>query len=262
MKSKSPAFQFYPQDFLVGSAMLSAEEAGAYIRLLCYSWTHDGLPDDDAQLQRLAGCHGNAIASIRHKFGRCDDGRLRNERLESIRNKQIEYKNTQKSNAEKRWQKQQKTNTSMPSHMPRDIPPHMPPHMPSHMPSHEIGIAVGICQTDALLTSNFVNTIADAIVTPSKAEGAEGEDAMALPPDKPKRESKPVDEAWIADLKRHYPTIDVDEELRKMDAWIALHPGRRKTRKFIVGWLNRCQGELAPEPPKPALRNEDYDFTW
>jgi hypothetical protein len=35
MKSKSPAFQFYPQDFLVGSAMLSAEETGAYIRLLC-----------------------------------------------------------------------------------------------------------------------------------------------------------------------------------------------------------------------------------
>jgi uncharacterized protein YdaU (DUF1376 family) len=258
MKSKSPAFQFYPQDFLVGSAMLSAEETGAYIRLLCYSWTHDGLPDDDAQLQRLAGCHGNAIASIRHKFGICDDGRLRNDRLESIRFKQKEYRDAQKANAEKRWQKQQKTNTSMPSHIPRDIPP----HMPSHIPSHESGIPVGICQTDALHTSNFVNTIADAIVTPSKAEGAEGEDAMALPSDKPKRETKIVDEAWIADIKRHYPTTDVDEELRKMDAWIALHPGRRKTRKFIIGWLNRCQTELAPEPPKPALRNEDYDFTW
>lgn len=34
MKSKSPAFQFYAQDFLVGTAMLSAEETGAYIRLI------------------------------------------------------------------------------------------------------------------------------------------------------------------------------------------------------------------------------------
>jgi len=258
MKSKSPAFQFYPQDFLVGSAMLSAEETGAYIRLLCYSWTHDGLPDDDAQLQRLAGCHGNAIASIRHKFGICDDGRLRNDRLESIRFKQKEYRDAQKANAEKRWQKQQKTNSSMPSHMPRDIPP----HMPSDMPSHEIGIPVGICQTDALHTSNFVNTIADAIVSPTCVEPAPKNEKLIDEDKTPQRKNNVVDEAWIADLKRHYPTIDVDDELRKMDAWIALHPGRRKTRKFIVGWLNRCQTELAPQPQKPALRNEDYDFTW
>ena len=258
MKSKSPAFQFYPQDFLVGSAMLSAEETGAYIRLLCYSWTHDGLPDDDAQLQRLAGCHGNAIASIRHKFGICDDGRLRNDRLESIRFKQKEYRDAQKANAEKRWQKQQKTNTSMPSHIPRDIPP----HMPSDMPSHEIGIPVGICQTDALHTSNFVNTIADAIVSPTCVEPAHENEKLIDEDKTPQRKNNVVDEAWIADIKRHYPTIDVDEELRKMDSWIALHPGRRKTRKFIVGWLNRCQTELAPQPQKPALRNEDYDFTW
>jgi uncharacterized protein YdaU (DUF1376 family) len=258
MKSKSPAFQFYPQDFLVGSAMLSAEETGAYIRLLCYSWTHEGLPDDDAQLQRLAGCHGNAIASIRHKFGICDDGRLRNDRLESIRFKQKEYRDAQKANAVKRWQKQQKVNTSMPSHMPRDIPP----HMPSHMPSHEIGIPVGICQTDALHTSNFVNTIADAIVSPTCVEPAPKNEKLIDEDKTPQRKNNVVDDAWIADLKRHYPTIDVDDELRKMDAWIALHPGRRKTRKFIVGWLNRCQTELAPQPQKPALRNEDYDFTW
>jgi uncharacterized protein YdaU (DUF1376 family) len=259
MKSKSPAFQFYPQDFLVGSAMLSAEETGAYIRLLCYSWTHDGLPDDDAQLQRLAGCHGNAIASIRHKFGICQDGKLRNARLEDVRIKQIEYKNAQKANAEKRWQKQQKTNTSMPSHMPRDIPSHMPPHMPSH----EIGIPIGICQNDALHSSSSYITIDKSIVVSSTCVEPAPKNEKLIDEDKtPQRKNNVVDEAWIADIKRHYPTIDVDEELRKMDAWIALHPGRRKTRKFIVGWLNRCQTELAPEPQKPALRNEDYDFTW
>jgi len=40
--NKSPAFQLYPKDFLVDTAMMTAEEVGAYMRLLCYAWV--GLP--------------------------------------------------------------------------------------------------------------------------------------------------------------------------------------------------------------------------
>lgn len=242
MKSKSPAFQFYPQDFLVGTAMLSAEETGAYIRLLCYSWTHDGLPNDDIQLQRLAGCDGNAVASIRHKFGICEDGKLRNDRQESVRTKQKEYREAQKSNAEKRWQKSQKTINSMPSHMPSN----MPADIPSDMPAHSVGISQDVCQSDALHSSSSYTISKDIVIGSNE-------------PTAPK---KPVDEAWIADLKRHYPTTDVDDELRKMDAWIANNPGRRKTRKFIVGWLNRNQPELPPEPAKPTTAPDEYDYSW
>lgn len=143
----------------------------------------------------------------------------------------------------------------MPSHIPRDIPP----HMPSDMPSHEIGI----CQNDALHSSSSYLTIDKSIVVSSTCVEPAPKNEKLIDEDKtPQRKNNVVDDAWIADLKRHYPTTDVDEELRKMDAWIANNPGRRKTRKFIVGWLNRCQTELAPQPQKPALRNEDYDFTW
>jgi uncharacterized protein YdaU (DUF1376 family) len=255
MKSKSPAFQFYPQDFLVGTAMLSAEETGAYIRLLCYSWTHDGLPDDDAQLQRLAGCDGNAMASIRHKFGMCEDGKLRNARQEEVRNKQIEYKNAQKANAEKRWQKQQKTGSSIPSHIP--------PHMPSHMPSYESGISQQACQSDALhSSSSYTIDKSIVVVSPSKEVPAPKNEKLESD-EKPKRVAKPVDAAWIEEIKKYYPLLDVDDELCKMDAWIANNPGRRKTRKFILNWLNRCQPELPPEPPKPTKEvPPEYDFTW
>ena len=82
---KAPAFQFYAADFLVGTAMMSAEEVGGYIRLLCYQWTHGSIPNDDAVLQRLTGCGGNAVASIRHKFGIGSAGGLVNERLEQVR---------------------------------------------------------------------------------------------------------------------------------------------------------------------------------
>jgi len=36
-----------------------------------------------------------------------------------------------------------------------------------------------------------------------------------------------------------YKGIDIQTELSKMDAWLLTHPGRQKTRRFVVGWLNR-----------------------
>lgn len=124
---KSPAFQFYPQDFLVGTAMMSAEEVGGYIRLLCYEWEHGPIPNDDAVIARLTGCGGNAVASIRHKFGIDVAGRLVNERLEKVRQEQAAYREKQRVNAKKRWNEGNSDGLAM--------PPHMPPHMPKRCPS-------------------------------------------------------------------------------------------------------------------------------
>jgi uncharacterized protein YdaU (DUF1376 family) len=220
----SPAFQFYPQDFLVGTAMLSAEEVGAYIRLLCYSWTHDGLPNDPAQLSRLAGASNDAIASIRHKFGICEDGKLRNDRQESIREKQKAYKAVQKANAEKRWKNTENEQCSVPPHMPS----HNPPHIPTDDPSHSIGI----CQTDALhSSSSSSNSIKDSL----KNKEGSGEGKIRTS----QANNEIIDELFLAELRRHYPQIRVDVEMQKIDAWLSVHKDRRKTRRFVVGWMNR-----------------------
>jgi len=55
---KSPAFQFYPNDWLSSPhvMLMTPEQEGAYIRLLCLDWANDGIPDDDnilAVLSRL-----------------------------------------------------------------------------------------------------------------------------------------------------------------------------------------------------------------
>jgi len=240
MKNNTPAFQFYPQDFLVGTAMLSAEETGAYIRLLCYQWTNDGLPNDKVILARIAGCDGNAVGSIWDKFGICHDGKLRNARLESIRVKQNEYRAKQKANSEKRWKNEENDKIGI----------------PSHIPSHQSGISQQASQTHPLHSSSSYN-IANAILPP-----VGGDNAVAIPShDEVKSEKKQIDEAWIADLKRHYPTTDVEQELRNMDAWLANNPKRRKTRKFIVGWLNRCQPELPKEQPRQNDIPPEYDFS-
>ena len=57
MKEKSPAFQFYPKDWLADPnvrAMTHAER-GIYIDLLCSCWTEGSIPDDPEECARIAG---------------------------------------------------------------------------------------------------------------------------------------------------------------------------------------------------------------
>ena len=46
--STRPWFPFYPGDFYQDSALLTLEQQGAYIRLLAYAWTHDGVIPGDS----------------------------------------------------------------------------------------------------------------------------------------------------------------------------------------------------------------------
>lgn len=39
-------------------------------------------------------------------------------------------------------------------------------------------------------------------------------------------------------LKKAYEKIDVELELEKMDTWLETMPGRKKSKRFIVNWLN------------------------
>jgi uncharacterized protein YdaU (DUF1376 family) len=96
--TKPPAFQFYADDFLSGTFDLTDEEVGLYIRMLCVQWTRGSLPNDDAELARLSrGSTGvqPALARVRAKFAVCEDGTLRNERLETERVKQIAFREAQ-----------------------------------------------------------------------------------------------------------------------------------------------------------------------
>lgn len=98
MKEKSPAFSLYANDWLGSQriAVMSPEEEGAYIRLLCYAWGDPdcSLPDDDnilATLSRLGerwfnGCSTN----VKRCFNEHPEkpGRIYNPRLLEERKKQ------------------------------------------------------------------------------------------------------------------------------------------------------------------------------
>jgi len=52
---------------------------------------------------------------------------------------------------------------------------------------------------------------------------------------------KLTDEQFIEAFKTNpaYRHFDVGVELGKMDSWLLAHPGRQKTRRFVVNWLNK-----------------------
>lgn len=103
MINKSPAFQFYVQDFLIGTLSMTAEEVGGYIRLLAHQWDAGSIPNDDAKLIKLTGARKKALPAIKIKFVIQDDGTLKNSRLEKVRAQQEEFRMKQKDKANKRW---------------------------------------------------------------------------------------------------------------------------------------------------------------
>lgn len=121
----SPAFQLYPADFLVSTAEMLPDEVGGYIRLLCYSWTNNGLPNDDRKLKHMSGVHDpESFQVIRSKFKIGENGKLVNKKQEEIRSERDEYRQKQSENAKKRWKKNDAT--ALPTHMPNDMPNDMP----------------------------------------------------------------------------------------------------------------------------------------
>ncbi len=95
---KSPAFQFYPNEWLGSQnvTLMTAAEEGAYIRLLAYAWGNIdcGLEDDDQILSVLSrlgeGWFNGGSLKVRKCFIE-RNGKLYNERLLEERKKQEEW---------------------------------------------------------------------------------------------------------------------------------------------------------------------------
>jgi uncharacterized protein YdaU (DUF1376 family) len=130
--AKAPAFQFYPNDFLSDPnvMVMSLQERGAYITLICVCWTQGVLPDDKARLARLCGTPANAFTKIWPALESCfrkGRGGLVHPRLEREREKQAEFKRLQADRATKRWDKKNHA-AVMPRHTSGTVPRNADPH--------------------------------------------------------------------------------------------------------------------------------------
>jgi uncharacterized protein YdaU (DUF1376 family) len=143
---KAPAFQLYTDDFLAGTLDMSQAEVGQLIRLLCHQWNRGSIPVETEKQQRLAG--GCVSVDVLAKFQECEDGLLRNIRLESVRTEKGKFLQSQsvkgKLSAEKRRlealerqsQSNQNSTAVEPVLQPDDQPHHQPEfNSPSPSPS-------------------------------------------------------------------------------------------------------------------------------
>jgi len=103
---KSPAFQFYPADYTSSQRvrLLTLEEEGAYINLLCSCWLHGSIPADPAMAARLVGkgCSATLATTVLTMFTPSSEaGRLVHERLERERLKQSDWREKSASGGRK-----------------------------------------------------------------------------------------------------------------------------------------------------------------
>lgn len=90
--TKSPAFQFYPDDFMGGKAgMMTPEQTHVYIWLLCLDWNQHGFEHDVTALSRWCrvspAVFRKAWAIVKDSFA-FSEGKWFNERLQKEREKQ------------------------------------------------------------------------------------------------------------------------------------------------------------------------------
>ena len=224
--SKSPAFQFYPSDFIGSSKVqrMPLAERGAYITLLAFAWLDHGLPTDMGELGRMVGLTKAAFTKMwDSQLYKCfveRSGKFVNLRQEDIRKAQADYRKRQRDNAAKGWQSRGNAVASerhMPEGMPKACSP-TPTPTPSPTP---------------------VKTIKKKIAPPSATAEPPADAVLTFPtigPVKTWHLTREQVESW----SEAYPGMDVLAEARRALVWVQAN--QRKTaggmRAFLVRWLN------------------------
>jgi uncharacterized protein YdaU (DUF1376 family) len=107
---RSPAFQFYPAEFLASRKVhrMSMTERGVYITLLCQCWLDNGLPTDLDELAEGVEMKPDQFKRMwtngKGKLSLCfaeRGGKLHHDRLDAERKKQSDYRRRQADNGAK-----------------------------------------------------------------------------------------------------------------------------------------------------------------
>jgi uncharacterized protein YdaU (DUF1376 family) len=217
--TKRPAFQFYPGDWLGSQrvSLLTLEEEGAYLRLLASCWQHGSIPSDPDKIARLIGKGASTtlattLATMFQPHP-CESASLVHDRLERERDKQDAWAEKSREGGRKSAEKRQNLKGGSTT---------VQPPLVGCLPNGSNQKATLLLQSTSSNTSSNEEVGAD------------------------RKKSFLLDEEFWAEMRRHYPNIDVEAESRKMDAWLLARPGRKKTRQFVINWLNKVEPALAP----------------
>lgn len=250
-KKKSPAFQFYPADWLSSPsvAMMTPEQEGAYIRLLCYCWMKGSLPDDDvklAALSRLGEQKWNECSTLVKQNFTKRSNVLINERLEKEREKQIEWseRNRQAGIASGKARREKRS---------RDE------RVLNETPTQDLNE----CSTSVEQKANSSSSSSSSSNTSAQTHRKCVRAATIPYSDLVEKEIGKVleDTAFIKTQKDAYPQINVLEEIRKAKAWLIANEKRSKKKdfkRFVGNWLTKAADRARPAgaPVKQEWKEE------
>lgn len=229
--TKSPAFQFYPRDFLASHNVdrMAMTERGAYITLLARDWLDGGVPTDLDELASMCRMKPSQFRRMwsNGRLSRCfteKNGRFFNDRLEVERRIQSAYSKRQKEKAEKRWGSDavalphpERGNASHPHPLPRSRS-HPRSRLKKSAEPHGDSTPV-------------------VFVYPTVGDPSQWELRQAQ-----------IDK-WVA----LYPNVNIDVEARKALGWLEANAHKRKTARgmatFLVGWFGRAADRGGSSPP-------------
>lgn len=126
---KSPAFSFYPKDYESDECvkLMSLEQEGAYLRLLCHAWLEGSIPADVPSLAAICRVKPSKMAKLWPGIARCwteKDGRFFNGRQEREREKQRAFSRKNVENGRKGGRPRNPTVSSgLPKRKPRKSVP-------------------------------------------------------------------------------------------------------------------------------------------
>lgn len=103
---KDPAFLFYSNDFLSGTMLMTDEEIGQYIKLMCLQHQKGHLKEKD--MLNICKTYNEDIFS---KFKKDEEGNYYNERLEEEIDKRKKYSESRRNNRKKKDLEEQEEKT-------------------------------------------------------------------------------------------------------------------------------------------------------
>lgn len=205
----SPAFQFYPGEYLgdKNTIPMTTEENGAYCLLMWVCWEQDGLPDDLEELADIARLSVEKFTPMwERRIKRCffwDDRKkvFFHTRFVKEIKKQKEWKKKKSDAGKKGMETRWKQKTS---------------------------------------DDNTVITPLGSVITDDNSSSPSSSPSSSA--SRSTTTTRLTDEAWLESLGASpaYEGIPVLLEFEKAQIWATTN-NRQCTRRFFVNWLNKCK---------------------
>lgn len=231
MSAQSPAFQFYPADFLADEnvALMSLAGRGAYITLMCYCWREGSIPADTNRLGRLCGIDSSAMAQLWEELSPCfelTNNRYQHPRLERERRKQLEHSQERRESGRRGALSRWKGNGGEGNEGNKEVKPD----------SSAIAQPLG----EPMANDAFSFTSSTSTSTSEKEEEASRSQRSRS------RAPKVCDEDWLKELqaKPAYQALNVALCYSKMVTWCEVK-GKQATRSRFINWLNREEAPMS-----------------